>query len=189
MGKYQASSDDELLVRLQKGDDAAFTEIYNRYCEMLFAIAYNRVKEVPAAQDIVQDLFTSLWLNRNKIVLRSLKNYLATAIKYLSLAYLRKADRVDTFCNETTKMPATTSTIEYDLHYKYLLQLLQEETNQLPEKCRLIFKYSREDSMTVAEIADQLQISPRTVETQIYKALRHLRKSFKSKMAHFFCWL
>lgn len=188
MGRYRVCSDDELLVLLQKGHEAAFTEIYNRYCEMLFAIAYNRVKEVPAAQDIVQDLFTSLWLNRNKTALRSLKNYLATAIKYLSLAYLRKADRVDPFSNVEPMVSGNITTIENDLHYKYLLQLLEEETNQLPEKCRLIFKYSREQRMTVTEIANQLNISPRTVETQLSKALRHLRKTFKSKIAHLFCW-
>ncbi|CAL1519687.1 RNA polymerase sigma-70 factor [Chitinophaga sp. MM2321] len=188
MAIYQTLSDNELLVLLKKDEEAAFTEIYNRYWETLFAIAYNRVKEIQVAQDIVQDLFTSLWLNRHKTALLSLRNYLATAIKYLALAHLRKTDRAGICTNEADVPLATAATVENDLHYKYLLQLLREETNQLPEKCKLIFKYSREDSMTVAEIARQLNISPRTVETQISKALRHLRKSFKSKVANLFCW-
>lgn len=176
----------ELLSRLRQGDEPAFSLIYSQYWEMLYAIAYNRTKDTQLSQDIVQDVFTSLWKNRHKAEIQSLKNYLATAIKYMTFSHLHKADRMVLGEEKIVSMETGQKVVEEQIDYKNLLSALQKQTDQLPDKCRLIFKYSREQGLSVKEIADELKISPRTVETQLSKALRFLRKSLKAILSWLF---
>ena len=67
MKEYQLYNNQMLLDLLAESDEVAFTELYNRFWKKLFAIAYNRLNEVQAAEDIVHDVFASLWANREKI--------------------------------------------------------------------------------------------------------------------------
>src|SRR5262245_31392992 len=83
-------SDSELVVLLSKDDPRAFTLLYDRYWKILFSIAYNRLKDIQVAEDIVHDVFMSLWHNRNTISPDALNPYLATAVKYMVLAQVRK---------------------------------------------------------------------------------------------------
>ncbi len=183
-------TDIELAERLKEGDQAAFTGIYNKYWELLLGIAYNRVKDTQVAEDIVQEVFTSLWRNRHKTEVISLKSYLATAVKYMALAYIEKQNRLPVTGQDTEELALPFfADHESEIHYKYLLTVLHQETNKLPEKCRIIFKYSRQDGLSVKEIASQMSISPRTVETQLSRALKHFRKSFRRYTTHFFTWL
>lgn len=180
MQLYASYSDSDLL-RLMAGDnEAAFAELYKRFWDTLFAIAYNRLQSIQAAEDIVHDAFLSLWHNRQKIEAPSLRNYLATAVKYMVLARLRKIGSARKY--EQSEKPVTTSWVspEHNLHFKNILEKVKQEINNLPEKCRLIFRYSRELGLTNQEIAERMHLSPKTVENQISKALRKLRKSLKS---------
>jgi RNA polymerase sigma-70 factor (family 1) len=176
----------ELLSRLAQGDERAFTHIYNQYWEVLYAMAYNRTRDMQLSQDIVQDVFTSLWNNRLKTEILSLKGYLASAVKYMTFAHLRKSGQVILGDEYIESNETGHKLVDERLEYKYLLTSLQKQSDKLPDKCRLIFKYSREQGLSVKEIAAELQISPRTVETQLSKALRFLRKSIKSMFSWFF---
>ena len=177
---YTSYTSDELLVLLAKNDEAAFTEIYDRFWKKLFAIAYNRIKESDLAEDIVHDVFASLWANRNRSKIETLENYLATATKYLVLARIKKKERERLYNSSVKEAPVIELPLETSLHYKRLLKIVNDEVEKLPEKCRLIFKYSRNEGMPVKQIADHLSISPKTVENQLNKALKHLRMATKT---------
>jgi len=75
--------------------------------------------------------------------------------------------------------------IESALHYKRILEIVKIEVEKLPEKCKLIFKYSRNDGMPVKQIAKELHISPKTVENQLNKALKQLKLATRSILSLF----
>jgi len=185
---YHSYNNETLLNLLTKSDELAFTEIYDRFWKKLYAIAYNRLKESESAEDIVHNVFASLWINRNKIEIKSLENYLATAAKYMVFAKIKKKERERIYNSDIQQAPVFELPIETSLHYKYILEIVKNEVEKLPEKCRLIFKYSRNDGMPVKRIAKELNISPRTVENQLNKALKQLRLATKT-LLHFILFL
>jgi RNA polymerase sigma factor (sigma-70 family) len=138
-------------------------------------------------------VFASLWANRNKVNVESLENYLAVSAKYMVLSKIKKKERERIFNNASQQAPVFELTIESSLHYKYILEIVKNEVEKLPEKCRLIFKYSRNDGMPVKQIAKELSISPKTVENQLNKALKQLRLATKTFIHFilflFFIWL
>lgn len=180
MSKYQLYDNNLLLELISKDDALAFTEIYSRYWKKLFGVAFTRLKEIQSAEDIVHDVFASLWANRKKSEIELLENYLATATKYMVLAKIKKIQKERAYTNDIYQSRVIDFPIENALHYKRILEIVQTEVEKLPEKCKLIFKYSRNDGMPVKMIANKLDISPKTVENQINKALKHLKMATNS---------
>lgn len=180
MKEYKLYDDKLLLDLLSESDELAFTEIYNRFWKKLFAISYNRHKEVELAEDIVHDVFASLWANREKSEIQSLDNYLATAAKYMVLAKIKKKEQERIYNNNSLQAPVFELTVETSLHYKRILEIVKTETEKLPEKCRLIFNYSRNEGMPVKQIAKELHLSPKTVENQLNRALKQLKLAAKT---------
>jgi len=170
-------SDDELLEALGQDDVLVFEEIYNRYWQKLYVAAYNRLKDREAAQEIIQDFFTNFWINRARLNIHSsLQGYLFSAIKYSVLNYLR-AENIRTAYNEILLLADNSpynSTEEY-LNCKELTKIIVSEVKQLPPKCRSVFELSRNQYKTNKEIANLLDISEKTVENHLTKALRYLR--------------
>src|SRR6188474_853020 len=93
MALYSAYTDEQLIHLLQSSDGAAFTELYNRYWEQLFAISYNYSKQKETAEEVVQEVFMSLWDRRNTVDINDLAAYLATASKFSILKHLLKNKR------------------------------------------------------------------------------------------------
>ncbi len=180
--KYEA---EELLHLISKNDEAAFSELYDRFWKKMFAVAYNRLKEVQDAEDIVHDVFVRLWANRQKLEIGELENYLATAVKYGVLSKIKKRAREKKHPKTETSLSVVESSSETKVHYRQILELVRTEVEKLPERCRLIFKYSRDEGMPVKQIAAKLSISPKTVENQINKALRQLKTATRSIMTFF----
>lgn len=180
MKNYQRYEDSELLQLLCQNDKCAFTELYNRFWKKLFAIAYSRISDVQDAEDVVHDVMASLWVNRQKVEIDLLENYLATATKYAVLTRIKKKQREFEY-QKNLELPVVRELqVETSLHFKKVLEVIKSEVEHLPERCRLIFKYSREQGKPVKQIAKELNISPKTVENQLNKALKQLRLVTKS---------
>lgn len=178
-------TDDILVTRLQRGDTLAFDEIYRRYWQKLYAIAYNRLKDQATAEDIVHDIFAIIWQRRHDITPQSISSYLAAATKYAVLSHFRKQDSERKYVSQESRAVKIEPGLDNQLHHKRILQMVQNEIDRLPERCRLIFKYSREKGMSTKEIAATLNISDKTVENQITKALHHLKSSFRNVFSSF----
>lgn len=175
-------SDDELLDLFEKGDTAAFEEIYNRYWLKLYSAAYKRLNKREPAQEIVQDLFTSLWIHRVHLKIHtSLQGYLFSSIKYAVLNY-KRAESVRIAYSEShllTNQVYDNSTEEY-ITYKELKETFTIRVNELPPKCRNVFELSRNQYKSNKEIAQLLGISEKTVENHLTKALRVLKVSMNT---------
>jgi RNA polymerase sigma-70 factor (family 1) len=181
MEHYKKYSDLQLSQMLTDGDDLAYEEIYSRYWQAIYVIACNRLHNSESAQDLVHDTFAALWLNRGKVTIENLKSYLAIAIKYRVFEYVRREKLQFGYAQNTAgKFELNQHAIDETLHLKHILRLLQKEIENLPEKCKLVFKYSREQHKSTAEIAEELNISKSTVENQLNKALNRLRKVLKT---------
>ena len=173
--------DESLLVLLKKGDVAAFEELYNRYWSKLYSNAYNRIRVSEVAEEIVQDFFTSVWINRETLsVHSSFNNYTYTAIRNLVFKYYQKEYNSKKY-EEARKLEL----IESDFSTEQLIELndlkkvLDHEVESLPPKCRGVFNLSRKEYKSNKEIAAILEISEKTVENHITKALKVLRLSVK----------
>lgn len=187
MRDYEKLSDDDLAGLLKKGNITAFEEIYNRYWSRLYSAAYKRLRSREVCQEIVQDLFTSFWLGRKEFQLRaSLESYLYVAVRYKVFNHLEK-ELVRRNYRSTLPAPAllADNSTEESIFLKDLNHQLEEELGQLPEKCRQVFELSRREQKSNREIALELNISEKTVENHITKALRILRTSLRDSIALF----
>ena len=180
LAKLETCSNDELLSLLRSDHQAAFNEIYRRHWQTLYAVAYNRLRDRQKSEDAVHDVFSSLWANRHKSEINNLNAYLATAVKFRVLETIRKEFHKQTYIQHSSQhVPAESHDISLALHHKRLLQALNEEVQNLPEKCRLVFKYSREANMPIKQIAREMDLSTSTVENHLNKALKRLREVVK----------
>ncbi len=175
MQDCHAPATDTTWGRQALGSETAFKEIYAMFWKKLFSIAYSRLNEKQEAEDVVHDVFVSLWINRDKIRIRSLEQYLATAVKYMVLTKLKKKEHQRKYCRSVKHSASDEWLIENAMHNKQVLATVNSGIEELPEKCRLIFKCSRHEGMPVKQIAKQLSLSPKTVENQLGKAIKHLR--------------
>ena len=180
MKGYPLNSDDALLCLLAQDDELAFNEIYRRYWRILFGIASGKLKSSFLAEDIIHDVFASLWKNRKSVYIQSLQHYLASSTRYLVFKAIRKSTLQQS--QQSLQRPSAEFTLEDSVHNKCLLEFVNREIDTLPLRCRTIFKYSREKGMSNKEIAMEMQISSKTVENQINKALHHLRFSMKKML-------
>lgn len=175
------SYDNQLLLNLlSQGDEQAFMTIYDRFWQKIFTIAHNRLHDSQDAEDIVHDVFFSLWQNRHTQQIQQLENYLAVATKYKVLARIKSKLRERQYCESADTAIVVEMRVETSLHYKRILMLVKTEVEKLPEKCRIIFQYSRNEGMSVKQIAKVMHISPKTVENQLNKALRQLRTAVRT---------
>ncbi|ACU04007.1 RNA polymerase sigma-70 factor [Pedobacter heparinus] len=182
MSAYSTYTDQELTALLKSGDEYAFTEVYNRYWRVLYALAYNRLRDTQSAEDIVHDVLVSIWKNRATAEVEHLNAYLARATKYMVFHVIKRAQKFshDEHAMDNAELVIDQEDIEDRLHYKRLLEMVNTEVEMLPEKCRLVFKYSREEQLSVKEIAEKMNVSTSTVENQMNKALNILRKNVKN---------
>lgn len=170
-------SDIQLIDRLKLDDETALAAIYKKYWALLYTSAYHVLKDGHACEDIIQELFIKLWNNRYQIQITfSLRAYLYASIRYEVYRQIRKGPvRADIFDEALSYIHSPDA---YDsMEYKELNIRVSSIVNTLPEKCREVYKLSREDCLSHKEIASQLNISTKTVENHLTKALRHLRTS------------
>ena len=183
MRKLKTHSDEVLIALLKEGDRSAVAELYDRYWKILLTKAFDRLKSREDAEEIVQELFIKIWRRRHTLELQfSFKTYIYAALRYDILHYIarQKHRKDDISLDATDDLQFWAQEEEFhSLEMKELQQRINLIIDSLPEKCQIIFKMSRNDGMSAKKIADQLNLSPRTVETQIGKAIRVLRQSFK----------
>jgi RNA polymerase sigma-70 factor (ECF subfamily) len=170
--------DQYLLKKLKHDDDySAFETIFNKYYDPLKTWSLYVLGNNTLAEEAVMDVFMKLWNTRKKIHINiSLRSYLFTAVKNQSIDYLRR--------DLKKSVPASSAEIKSDVlqpdEWMDLMELqnkIEEAIDDLPEQCRNIFRMSRDDGMKYKEIAKKLNISVKTVETQIGRALIKLKKT------------
>jgi len=179
MFNYGTYTNEQLTALLKEGDHAAYTEIYRRYWKKLLLIAWNHSKDELAAKDIVHDVFISLWERYADVEINNLPAFLATSVKFTVYKYYQKEQRrsglalqnyeYETIVNDEDKLDAI-----------FLQEYVNGIVEKMPEKCRLVFGYSRNLGMKNSEIATKIQITEKGVEANLTRALRIIRGELKN---------
>lgn len=174
-----ALSDKERFAIIQGGDQSAFEAVFREHYAALCGFARRLVDDPAVSEELVQDLFVQLWEKRETLSLEtSLRSYLFTATRNSCLNHLkhlqvrvRHEDHV-----KLQALPLADDPSEV-LQAAELQARLRLAIDELPDRCGEIFKMSRFEGLKYDEIAERLNLSPRTVEVQIGKALRLLREA------------
>ncbi|HEY0668626.1 MAG TPA: RNA polymerase sigma-70 factor [Sphingobacteriaceae bacterium] len=167
--------DSEYLVqRLKESDPVSFKMIYKLYWRRLYNTAYHIIESDSEAEDIVQDVFSSLWYRREHLCIKgSIENYLVKAVKYTAFFYIKLQSRKRSMRFEES---ALANDIEDQIAYKDLEHLMKKILDSLPFKTREIFSLSRFEGLTYSQIAERMDVSVKTVEYHISLALKKFSK-------------
>lgn len=184
---YQNYTDHELLSLLKDDDYLAYTEIYDRYSGILYIHAYKRLKDREEAKDVVQELFTALWMKRLDFELRThLAGYLYTAIRNRALRVISHKQIESTYFSSLQQSILEGNAVtDHLIREKELATLIEKEIDALPVKMRHVFKLSRTLHLSHREIAERLDLSEDTVKKHVNNALKVLRIKF----SHFLSFL
>ncbi|MEO9021164.1 MAG: RNA polymerase sigma-70 factor [Ginsengibacter sp.] len=173
-----------LLRKIQDDNDQqAFKQLYQLLFFKLYQFAYSYVHSKESTEEVVNDVFLSLWQKRTMLdTINNINVYLYVAIKNASLNFLRKK-------NYTLPLSIDDLTVHH-LHLvpnpelilitSELKSLIQEAIEQLPPRCKIIFKLVKEDGLSYKEVSSILEISVKTVDAQLYIALRKLARILQS---------
>ena len=178
-------NDTLLIERLQKRDEAAFEQVFKKNFKNLHAYSFTMLKDEAAAEEMVQNVFYKLWeRTENLTITGSVEAYLYRAVYNESLNYLKHLKvRSEHQLYVSHRMKGETESAVKKIQAKELESKIREALNDLPEQCRTIFQLSRFEELRYREIADQLNISVKTVENQMGKALRILRTKLVDYLA------
>ncbi len=158
-------------------DRANFERLFKEEFSGLVVFAIQYVKDYETAREIVQEAFVNMWSRREQIdPSKAMKSYLVTSVKNRSLNYLRDNKKFDSNLLIQENLYPTPFYSQSDhMVETELMEQIASSIDELPEKCREVFLLSRNEHLKYQQIADRLQISVKTVETQMSKALQHMR--------------
>ena len=164
---------------LKKDDEGAFAEIYRRYAESLAGFASSKLFDLEDARDIIHDVFVKLWRERGKLqVDRDLKAYLFKLSRYRIVDKIRKNITREEYAAMVQALADRYEPgIEQQIAAKELQQSVEKALEELSPRVKEIYLLSREENLSIPEIADKLQLSEQTVKNQLSTALKHLRSS------------
>ncbi len=167
----------EMLKRLRSGDKTVVNELYEKYSARLYHFAFGYLKSEPDALDIVQEVFVSLWSNRQKLKEDSnLDSYLFTVAKNTIISVFRKKFSEKNYL-ETLRFKVVNNSIstENQVDYELLSKKIEQLVEQLPPQRKLVYGLSKEKGYSNQMVADELNISIKTVEDHITKARKFLK--------------
>ncbi|HEY9561476.1 MAG TPA: RNA polymerase sigma-70 factor [Anseongella sp.] len=170
-------SDSAVVKMLREGSEQVFGQVFKTWFKPLHAYAFTILRDDAVAEEMVQNVFFNIWKKRERLEINgAVKSYLYRAVHNESLNYLKhqKVKAAYRVYYEQSPMPASEST-DARLRAKELNDHIQKALNELPAQCRIIFQMSRFEEKKYREIAEELDISVKTVENQMGKALRLMR--------------
>ncbi|GGA96354.1 RNA polymerase sigma-70 factor [Mucilaginibacter rubeus] len=179
MPQYANYDDRELANLLRQHDHKAFNEIYRRYWKKMLLIAWNHSQDNGIAKDIVQEVFVNLWQRCKELHIDNLPAFLATAIKFQVFKYYQKEQRRSELAKENY-LYNDISLDEEKLDARFLEEFINGIVEEMPEKCRLVFRCSRTQGLKNSEIAELINISEKGVENTLTRALKIIRCELKN---------
>lgn len=171
---YSGRTDAELFLIFKSGDTKGFNGLFNRHWMGLFRLAYKILENKELAKDVVQEIFLSLYESISHNEIHQIKGYLFQSVKYQCFMHLRSGRISEKHLSRLQHVMASNYT-EEKMEADELETILNHRIDCLPERCRQVFYLSRYHYLSNRKIAEQLNISQKTVEHQISKALKTLR--------------
>lgn len=167
----------DIQTRLVEGDQLALKALYDRYSNKLFQLAFAIVRSKEMAEEVVEDVFIKVW--KKRVQLRKIENltfYLYVMTKNCSRDYLRKYGNKKSINLDEVALPfyRVDATPEDLMITEEAINQINKAINELPTKCRLIFKLVKEDGLKYREVAELLHLNIKTVENQVGIALKKI---------------
>lgn len=179
---HEKSIDMILINQIKNGDTKAFDKIYSNYWEILFNYGYNRLKKKEIVEGLVQEVFVSLWKEREHLNIHtSLIGYLKVCMKFKvfnQIKFLAVKEKYQDFLTYSTSFSC--SDVEESLWFEELQNAYIKQVELLPNQARRAYRLRVEMEMSCPEIAKELQLSVSTVEKHLIKAKRILRENLRN---------
>ena len=172
------NSDEKLMQEIKADNMFAFDMLYNKYSKRLYKFAYSILKSSEESENIVQDVFLSLWENRNKVEKDSSVKYYVFTIAYNSaISIIRKKARESQFIEYLKSLQdLNQEPINIELEYNELTDKLNDIINHLPDRQKAVYLLHKVEGLKYIEIAERLNISVNTIESHMSRALKTIRK-------------
>lgn len=183
----QQTNDDIYFLKLiRKGDEQAFKHLFDTYFVPLCRFIRIYVKESSIAEEIVLDVFANVWERRNTLQIQvTIKAYLFQSARNRAINYIRDNDRF-VFVSDFSEFDGPESDTDTTMEENELMQMIEEAICSLPVKCQEVFRMSRFGNLSNKEIADEMDITVKTVEAQITKALKFIKSYLGNSF--FYLW-
>ncbi len=184
-------TDDLLLSKLALGDQQAFGLLYDRYWDRLLQVALHKLHDLAEAENIVQDIFVSLW-NRREVLpeVRDFCGYLHASVKYRIVKQLAKSRLRVSLDNRESKggfqENYADSAVLNEVEFKEFCELFEQAIGKLPEKAQLIYRLKVHEGKSYREIGEQLGLSEKAVDAHIFRSKKRIIASLQDYMGMFF---
>jgi RNA polymerase sigma-70 factor (ECF subfamily) len=179
--------DADQIRRIRSGDDRAYEGLFYAHAPALIRFAWRFVRNTQISENIVQDVFVKIWRHRDRLdPTLNIKAYLYKAVKNQALQHLRHL-KIENRQDDVPEFESPARTPEDALRVKEIGEALDRAIAELPPHRRLIFTLSKFDHFTYAEIAEIQNISIKTVETQMGRALKFLRQRLAGLLTILLC--
>lgn len=174
------STDHELLAAIRKDDEIAFSELFKRYWRKAYNMAYARVRSKEVTEEIIQDLFVTLWDKRASLSISNMSSYLFIAIKNKALNFIESQIVHQKYWDYQKKFiaqqeDATKEAVEFN----DLMGAIEEGMGYLPEKAKNVFRLNRLEGHTLSETADLLKLSKKAIQYHLTRSLKEMRLHLK----------
>lgn len=179
------ADENEVLAKVAAGDELAFAELFNWYYQPLGQSLLKLTESVQLTQEIVQDAFVKIWLRKEKLTdIDNFSGYLFILCRnqaFTTLKRLAKEKKLQPLVQQQLQWEAELEDLENPSeHYR---TLIQQAVDKLPAQQRKIYQLSRYERMKYEEIGEKLGLSPETIKTQVYNAVKFIRKELSNQIA------
>ena len=166
-----------MIKGLRSGRDSAYEQLFKEYYKPLAVFASTYVEDIETGKEIVQDLFVHLYEKRKALAINSsIKSYLFKSVRNRCLNHIKHQQVIKMHSDHMKPVVEESENLEDKIREAELQHMVSKVVDRLPPKCKMIFTMSRVMGLSNGEIAQELEISKRTVETQISNALKVLRE-------------
>ncbi|HKK45697.1 MAG TPA: RNA polymerase sigma-70 factor [Balneolaceae bacterium] len=167
------------IRKIRQGDKGAFEKLFLRLYEPLCNFAWRYVKSSHISEELVQDAFLAVWESRESLDKeKNIKTYLFQTVRNKALNHLKHQEVAEEHNKHIEWLNSVSISQIHDFEEdSEFIKAAQEAIEDLPERACLIYKLNRKEGLTYKEIAEILDISPRTVESQMSRALKKLKQS------------
>ena len=170
------TSDSLLLLQIEQGSPSAFDALYEKYWAKAYSNAYKRLKDTDQAKDIVQDIFINIWL-RKETHIDNFPAYVKTAIRNRVFKLAEKQKMTCHFLDKLQNISSTDLNADAEIRREEFYSAYENLVATLPPKRQIIFRLRFQEDLTTKAIADQLDLTRKTVQNQLGKAIEQLRVS------------
>ena len=171
-----------LLERFIGGDEQAFESLFKKYYQLLLKVAKFVIEDSEQSEELVQDIFVNVWEKRSNVNPdASFKNYMITAVRNRCYNHIKAKKKTHSIDDDETWQEelVADSRTESRVNFNEMQRAIEAAIDKLPQQCKIIFQLSRYEGMSYKEIAEALDLAPKTVENQVGRALKMLRVELK----------